>query len=86
MQTISDNHVDSTSPSVSLNPGTVRRLVVLTAKAELAQAMAQQTQAALLEAVTGAFEDAGVSYKRTDRFAIDWRTNTLVLNPPEDGQ
>jgi len=71
--------------SVALSPANLRRLHRLHSRTELAQEMAQQTTAALQEALLGIFEDAGVETGPQDRFHVDWRASTLRLIRPEEG-
>ena len=77
---------DSAEDRVPLTASVARRLQCLSARAELALEVHQQTQRALLEVVVGICEDAGLSYQEGDQFSVDWRTNTLTLKPRGEGE
>lgn len=68
---------------VSLSPSVARRLHRLYVRAEMASEANRVTQQAFQETLIELFENAGLSMDSSDRYSIDWRTNTLTLRPEE---
>jgi len=64
-------------------PSVLRRLNRVQAQAELASCLAQQTQAALNQAVSAACEDVGVTIPLGAGLDIDWATGAITITPLE---